>query len=273
MDHPTGHIPSCGVAFHAKCELPGNDYPRCPNVCTSRAGHPGKCRCDFHAANPWAPWTGSDKTIEKGTFKDVLLRLNELGMLKYAKHLKNMGIKCPEDLLEIGTLALHERGVDWDDAVAISGRVTTAGPKEEDQEPEERREDHPLIDPKTRGNKAKAVRELSTEEGREKWRRLVRHDMYANSSVAPREAVWHTWCEAARIMGKPEMPLTYDLVIDMAAFFKAGGYRSAAQYFNRARSEHISLTNSGIPPSVLLLIPKAIRSVERDGGCDSQRWI
>ena len=95
---------------------------------------------------------------------------------------------------------------------------------------------------------------------------MVRRDMYANSSMAPREAAWQTWCEAAKAMKMSEMPLTHDLVIAVGALFKAGGCRSAAQYFGRARAEHVNFTNSEIPPNVLLLIPKVIRSIERGMG-------
>ena len=82
--------------------------------------------------------------------------------------------------------------------------------------------------------------ELRTEVDKEKWRQLVMKDMYSRSSMGPGEAVWHTWCEAARCFGRQEFPLTHDLVIDCAAFFEAGGYRSAAQDFCRARQEHVA---------------------------------
>ena len=45
-----------------------------------------------------------------------------------------------------------------------------------------------MIDPKTRGSKAIALRELRNEEGKEKWRKLVLRDMYAKTSLGPREA-------------------------------------------------------------------------------------
>ena len=90
--------------------------------------------------------------------------------------------------------------------------------------------------------------------------------MYAKTSRAPRETLWQTWCEAAKWFGLPELPLTYELVLACATFFKAGKYRSATLYFSRARQEHIEWTRTEVPPNVLLAMSKAIRSIERGMG-------
>ena len=52
----------------------------------------------------------------------------------------------------------------------------------------------------------------------------------------------------------------------VASSFKAAGYRSARQYFSRARREHILRTHVAVPADVELAITDAFRSVERGIG-------
>ena len=250
----------CGEVVGARCELPGMLFPRCPQLCGRSRGHAGRCWCSFHEANPWTPWGARCEEVQKGVFQTVLTVLKEKNMLRHASVLLGLQVRTLEDLRVVGALALEEAGVPWEDAVLLTTGEGKKRPREHDLV-DTRRADHPVIDPKTRGSKAIALRELRNEEGKEKWRKLVLRDMYAKTSLGPREATWHTWCEAARCFGRPELPLTYDLVVDCAAFFKAGGYRSVAQYFSRARQEHVEWSKLEVPPNVLMAMAKAIRSV------------
>ena len=68
---------------------------------------------------------------------------------------------------------LVREGIPWEHAVDLTTGLDAACSKPDGSGEDKRREDHPLIDPKTRGSKALAKKELLTEEGREKWRTLV----------------------------------------------------------------------------------------------------
>ena len=225
--------PSCGDVNIAGCELPGMAYPRCKAKCCRSVGHPGKCWCSFHERYPWdlkpLPKNGN-RLVKKEQVESSVTSEDEI-------------TKTPGK----------------EDVGAAKEQLT-------DADLETTREDHPLIDPKTRGSKRLAMQELGTKEDREKWRRILLNDMYARSSRAPRETLWQTWCEAAKWFGLPELPLTYDLVIACATFFKAGKYRSATLYFSRARQEHVEWTKTEVPPNVLLAMSKAVRSIERGMG-------
>ena len=266
--------PVCGNVWNARCELLGMKYERCPQTCTKLAGHVGRCACEFHKLNPHVEWSKKTPVVSgKADFRGVLTLLKEEGLLKYARCIFELKVGSAEQLKSMNPVDLEATGVAWEGALLITGgakvkrlRVDENGDRDAI---DSRRADHPLIKPKTRGNKAKALAEMGTEEGREKWRKEVLKDMYARSSVAPQEACWHTWCEAARVCGRNETPLTHDLVIDCGAFFKSGGYRSVAQYFTRARQEHVNAMRAQVPPDILVLISRVIRSVERGMGASA----
>ena len=202
---------SCGAVNGAGCELPGMAWPRCKARCCREVGHPGKCWCSFHERYPW-------------DLRPIPKKGNRIERTKQ----------------------------EGDELASNPGKeeVATMEKKGDDADMDLKRGDHPLIDPKTRGSKRLAMQELGTKEDREKWRKILLNDMYARSSRAPRETLWQTWCEAAKWFGLPELPLTYELVIACATFFKAGKYRSATLYFSRARQEHVEWTKTEVPPNV-----------------------
>ena len=57
----------------------------------------------------------------------------------------------------------------------------------------------------------------------------------------------------------------------VGASFRFGGYRSSAQYFSRARKEHIRVTGMPAPAAVELAIRDAIRSIERGMGANAAK--
>ena len=93
-----------------------------------------------------------------------------------------------------------------------------------------------------------------------------RQDIWARSNTASRDSRWATWCKICAAWQIPPVPLTVDTVHMVASSFKAAGYRSARQYFSRARREHILRTHVAVPADVELAITDAFRSVERGIG-------
>ena len=57
-----------------------------------------------------------------------------------------------------------------------------------------------------------------------------------------------------------------DVIEKVSASLKEGGYRSARQYFARARREHVLQMQVELPPEVLLEMRDALRSIERGIG-------
>ncbi|CAE7252603.1 unnamed protein product [Symbiodinium sp. CCMP2456] len=59
------------------------------------------------------------------------------------------------------------------------------------------------------------------------------------SARAPLDARWATWAKICASWGRAPTPLTPELIELVGTSFRFGGYRSSAQYFSRARKEHI----------------------------------
>ncbi|CAE7533633.1 unnamed protein product [Symbiodinium sp. CCMP2592] len=101
--------------------------------------------------------------------------------------------------------------------------------------------------------------------------RDFRDNVYARSARAPNDARWVTWCKICAAWGISPVPLTADTIEKVGTSFRSGGYRSSAQYFSRARKEHIHVTGQAVPPPVELAIRDAIRSIERGMGTNSPK--
>ena len=83
---------------------------------------------------------------------------------------------------------------------------------------------------------------MSTPEAREKADEEYRRDMWTTTGPSVRNATWNTWCRihAARFgSAVPFIPLTVAIVSGILAGFKAGKYRSVANYASVARSVHV----------------------------------
>jgi hypothetical protein len=92
---------------------------------------------------------------------------------------------------------------------------------------------------------------------------IFRHDIYSSSSQKPRDSLWNTWCRIAATWQLPPLPVTSELIEKIGASLKAGGYKSAENYFCRAKDEHISQLRIALPPDVPSAIKKATRSIKR----------
>ena len=90
-------------------------------------------------------------------------------------------------------------------------------------------------------------------------------DFYAASSKRPRDSLWTTWQTLSASWGSRPLPMTPKLCKQVAASLKAGAYRSAANYFSRARQEHI-LHGYDIDANLALTIRQCARSILRSSG-------
>ncbi|CAE7810853.1 unnamed protein product, partial [Symbiodinium necroappetens] len=90
-------------------------------------------------------------------------------------------------------------------------------------------------------------------------------DRYANSSRGPRESRWKLWCAFAERCEVPPLPVTTDLIDKIGALFKQGRYRSAAQYYSVAKSEHRS-QGYDWSPALDHAVAQAVRSITRRTG-------
>ena len=82
----------------------------------------------------------------------------------------------------------------------------------------------------------------------------------------PNDARWTTWCKICEAWKIDPVPLSTDVSEKVGASLRKGGYRSSAQYFSRARKEHVQVTGMPVPAPVEIAIRDAIRSIERGMG-------
>ena len=128
-----------------------------------------------------------------------------------------------------------------------------------------KRKDAPVVNPAQRGKIHLAI-EAGKPENRDKARKAMLDDIFAQSSHGPRESKWATWCTIAEAWGHEPVPITRELAIDMASAFKYGRYRSARQYFHRAKEEHVEVTQQEVPANIERLVSQVTRSTERGIG-------
>jgi hypothetical protein len=94
----------------------------------------------------------------------------------------------------------------------------------------------------------------------------LERDMFAASSVDPRNSLWNTWCKLAQFWDLEPFPLMPELVLAVGAFFKAGGYKSVKNYFSQARQRHVELTSIPVDAGTSLTIKRVERSCLRGLG-------
>ena len=130
------------------------------------------------------------------------------------------------------------------------------------------RRDAPTNKPTARGSLKRAL-EAALPENRDSAIAAVKSDMFAQTSIAPRESLWRTWCTIAEAWGHKPIPITRDLAIHMAASFKKGDYRSGRAYYGRAKEEHVLLVGTCVTQDVERTIGQCVRAIERGIGPSS----
>ena len=89
--------------------------------------------------------------------------------------------------------------------------------------------------------------------------RDFRENVYARSARRPNDARWTTWCKICEAWKIDPVPLSTDVIEKVGASLRKGGYRSSAQYFSRARKEHVQVTGMPVPAPVEIAIRDAIK--------------
>jgi hypothetical protein len=125
-----------------------------------------------------------------------------------------------------------------------------------------RRSDFPTVRSTTRGSLDAALT-AALPHNRAGARILLDCDKFANSSSKSRDAWWRTFSTLAAAWSLPPLPLNPTVVDAVASSLKAGGYRSATNYFVRARQEHLAVTGTPVSPSTDAAIRSACRSINR----------
>jgi hypothetical protein len=99
----------------------------------------------------------------------------------------------------------------------------------------------------------------------------LERDKFSNSSRAPQEARWDTWCKIARSWDSEPLPVTTTLVNQIGASMKSAGYRSAKMYFDTAKTQHLKQIGTPVSDLVARTIKDVVRSIARGlGGSTSK---
>jgi hypothetical protein len=197
-------------------------------------------------------------------FQGVVNWLRDRSILGITETVKSCGVKRPLDLLEKAEeisrsssgapRQIFQTAIREADTVSTPQTATT-------------RTDFPTVKSTTRGSIAAAL-EAATTPSRRAALTEFEEAKFANSSKNARDALWRTWIKISAAWNLEPLPLTSDLVNKIGASLKRGGYRSAGNYFSRAREEHLKLTGLPVPESVNQAIRYAIRAVERGALAD-----
>ena len=135
-----------------------------------------------------------------------------------------------------------------------------------DSIPTTRRADFPAQPANKKANIQQAIAVTRSAAARSQAVLALTTDYYANSSTAPRDSLWKTWCKLAHHWDKPPLPVDTELVICLGASFKAGAYMSVKNYFSRARSAQFEQLGTSWDPAVEHTVRKVQRSVLRSLG-------
>ncbi|CAE7632238.1 DD3-3 [Symbiodinium sp. CCMP2592] len=126
------------------------------------------------------------------------------------------------------------------------------------------RSDALVVHPYQRGSRA-AASAVQGKSALEKADEAFQEDKFARSSRGPRESRWKLWCSLAEQRNLPPLPITVDLIDKIGALFKQARYRSAAQYYSVAKSEHRA-QGFEWSPSLDHAVAQAVRSITRGMG-------
>ena len=155
----------CGDSTGAACDLPGLGFQRCRSKCERLAGHIGRCWCAFHERNPNCVQMEEVPPPQEESFKGVLNILKEKGLVRHGVKLFEKGVVTPSELAKKPVETLMSWGIPEEDAVEMVVKgVKRKSLEVRAEQAQESREDHPAINPRTRGSKMVAQKELATEE-------------------------------------------------------------------------------------------------------------
>ena len=131
------------------------------------------------------------------------------------------------------------------------------------------RAEAPVVHPYQRGSR-QAAAAVQGEGALAKADEAFQEDKFAKSSRGPRESRWKLWCSLAEQRNLPPLPVTVDLIDKVGALLKQARYRSAAQYYSVAKSEHRA-HGYDWPASLDHAVAQAVRSITRGMGPSSAK--
>ena len=207
--------------------------------------------------------------------KDNFATLTQLAIkFQWTKHLallQNLNIKKPSDV--VGSRSLQSCLMPAEDKRVILQSCCNACnlpfPEFTDNEPLQtvQRPDFPVTyTAQTRGNQHQALLAASTPYSRSTALERLERDEYANTSRQPRASLWNTWCRIASAWQLDPLPLCPTLVRAVGASLKQGKYKSAKEYFARARQEHVKQLDFYPSAATVACIQSTVRSIERGLG-------
>ena len=131
------------------------------------------------------------------------------------------------------------------------------------------RSEAPVVHPYQRGSR-QAAAAVQGEGALAKADEAFQEDKFAKSSRGPRESRWKLWCSLAEQRNLPPLPVTVDLIDKVGALLKQARYRSVAQYYSVAKSEHRA-HGYDWPASLDHAVAQAVRSITRGMGPSSAK--
>jgi len=276
----------CGIRLGAPCGMPGPRFPMCTKLCAMFVGHQNTCSCEDHMVNPTAVFKAALKNKQEperedgGEVADVqvpglsgsvfdLIDDHDVDEELVAGLFK-AGYTTIEQLLGLSREKLFELGADAQLVLLLKGHQVKKRRLDDQlalRPSSAPRADMPELRFTQRGSVKTALALLATDDSKLQALQEVDKRRFANTTRKAKDSIWSTWeCMARDVWQEHPLPLTEDLVRKQAAAFYAGGYRSAAQYFARAKEEHLKVFKKPVSVSVLKAIRDYTRSTERGIG-------
>ena len=234
--------------------------------------HVHRCRCVIHEADATSP--PINLPLMSSKFGDLLRLLIEFAATKQTKDLKDIGITTPvqlaaasmDEVRHIGLppWLLYRAGLLADEPLPeLDGVPAGKRPREDHGQA---RPDHPLVILDAKGNIEAALAVTWTQESRLAALEALDRDVYSFSGQATQDSHWRTWSRVAKAWGLRPIPLTINTVKCCMASFKAGTYKSVAQYLSKARQMHILTFGMPVPADAQLAMTMYTRSALRGLG-------
>jgi len=137
--------------------------------------------------------------------------------------------------------------------------------KEEARREPKLRRTEPVVKGYSRGSASKLLELEGNEELLKQAIQEFEDDKYAASNCSSVQARLSWWSTRSKQMGCEPYPLTVDKINRIGALFKAGGYRSAPQYFSCFKRQRI-LEGHQLTDQLVLAVKDALRSITRGIG-------
>ncbi|OLQ07804.1 hypothetical protein AK812_SmicGene8782 [Symbiodinium microadriaticum] len=207
-------------------------------------------------------YVGQDRL--KMSASELWNRLRELGLQDLAPVLVEHHVRCIADV-SMGASALRTAGVSsWQIELITRERGSQSV---QSLCPAARRKDLPAVPVRRRADRSAAFA-AARPEVREESLRSLRSDFLARSTTAPVESRIMLWTQLCSAWDLHAFPLSHENISAAAASFKAGSYRSVAQYFSAVCKHQERELHQVVSDQLSGHIRDCVRSVRRGLGPD-----